>query len=88
MQIRAHVRPSSSGRVLQRALGELKESIERFNRRWQEFLHQVDLTHVNRLRDGYNRYYLLEKECAVRTFALNPFELARSSAQGALSSQL
>jgi hypothetical protein len=66
-RLRVPVEPSSSVRVLQRALGELTESIERFNRRWQEFLHQVDLTHVNRLRDGYNRYYLLEKECAVRS---------------------
>jgi len=66
-QLRLPVDRTSSERVLWRALGELKESIERFNRRWQEFLGQVDLAHVNRLRDGYNRYYLLEKECAVRS---------------------
>ena len=27
----------------------------------------VDLEPVNRLRDGYNRYYVLEKECALRS---------------------
>ena len=27
----------------------------------------VDLARVNQLRDGYNRYYVLEKECAVRS---------------------
>jgi hypothetical protein len=28
------------------------------------------LNQVNDLRDGYNRYYVLEKECAVRSFRL------------------
>ncbi|HVS34068.1 MAG TPA: hypothetical protein VMS17_00705, partial [Gemmataceae bacterium] len=27
----------------------------------------VDVHRVNDLRDGYNRYYLLEKECALRS---------------------
>ena len=30
----------------------------------------IDLTHVNKLRDGYNRYYVLEKECALRNVRL------------------
>jgi hypothetical protein len=42
-------------------------SLERFNQRWRKFLPTVDLTAVNRLREDYNRYYLLEKECAVRS---------------------
>jgi hypothetical protein len=42
-------------------------ALERFNRRWEAFLPTVDLTSLNRLREGYNRYYLLEKECAVRS---------------------
>jgi hypothetical protein len=42
----------------------LQESLQRFNRRWQEFVPKVDLARVNELRNGYNRYYLLEKECA------------------------
>ncbi len=53
--------------VLWRALTDLAASIERFNRRWERFLAGVDLAEVNALRDGYNRYYLLEKECAVRS---------------------
>jgi hypothetical protein len=69
-RLRVPVQPTSSARVLRRALRELRESIERFNRRWQEFLPRVDLARVNELRDGYNRYYLLEKECAVRSAAL------------------
>jgi hypothetical protein len=48
-----------------KALAEVAESVARFNRRWQHFLHGLDLTAVNAARAGYNRYYLLEKECAV-----------------------
>jgi hypothetical protein len=62
--------PTSSMRVLRRALHELCESIHHFNRRWQGFLQTVDLTTVNELRDGYNRYYLVEKECALRSARL------------------
>jgi hypothetical protein len=69
-RLHAPVTPISSGRVLRRAVAELGESIERFNRRWHEFLHQVDLAPLNELREGYNRYYLLEKECAVHSARL------------------
>jgi hypothetical protein len=62
---------------LRRALRELVESLERFNRRWLEFLRGVDLTFVNELRDGYNRYYLLEKECALRSPRLARHGFAR-----------
>jgi hypothetical protein len=60
----------ASVRPLRRALRSLLQSIERFNRRWLEHLRAVDLTQVNVLRDGYNRYYLLEKECALRSARL------------------
>jgi hypothetical protein len=66
-ELRLPVAPTGSWRVLRAAVRELRESIERFNRRWQGFLQGLDLSHVNALRDGYNRYYLLEKECAVRS---------------------
>lgn len=65
--LRAPIEPTGSGRVLRRALRELRESLERFNHRWEEFVNGVDLTAVNELREGYNRYYVLEKECAVRS---------------------
>jgi hypothetical protein len=65
--LRLGIAPTSSVRKLRRALAELNESIELFNSRWQAFLAGVDLGHVNALRDGYNRYYLLEKECAMRS---------------------
>jgi hypothetical protein len=65
--LRAPVEPTTSARALRHALLELHESLERFNRRWQEFLTSLDLAVINELRDGYNRYYVLEKECAVRS---------------------
>lgn len=64
-RLRLPVKPTVSARALRRALEELRESAERFNRRWQAFLDDLDLTTVNELREGYNRYYVLEKECAV-----------------------
>jgi hypothetical protein len=67
--LRAQVKTTNSPRLLRRALGELCLSLEKFNRRWQEFLGEIDLSAVNDARDGYNRYYVLEKECAVRSEA-------------------
>ena len=66
-KLRARVEATSSTRILQRALRTLHESLQAFNRRWLDFLRAVDLTPVNEARGGYNRYYLLEKECAVRS---------------------
>jgi hypothetical protein len=66
-RLRVPVALTSSRRALRRALGELQESLEGFNRRWARFLGEVDLSRVNELRDGYNRYYVIEKECAVHS---------------------
>jgi hypothetical protein len=66
-RLRVPVERTSSPRALRRALAELEESIGRFNRRWQEFLRGVDVAGVNDLREGYNHYFVLEKECAVRS---------------------
>jgi hypothetical protein len=57
--------PTTSAGRLHAALAELAESLERFNRRWGEFLPAVDLALVNEVRENYNRYFVLEKECAV-----------------------
>jgi hypothetical protein len=65
--LRAPVEPTTSHRTLRQALRELRESLEYFNERWREFISHVDLNALNELRDGYNRYYVLEKECAVRS---------------------
>jgi hypothetical protein len=69
-QLRCPVEQTSSDRVLQRALQKLCASLERFNERWHVFLSKVDLTALNALRADYNRWYVLEKECAVRSARL------------------
>jgi hypothetical protein len=65
--LRVPVEPTASPRALRRALEDLRESVGRFNRRWEEFLAGIDLAEVNQLREDYNRYYVLEKECALRS---------------------
>jgi len=66
-RLQTKIEPTTSARLLQRSLRTLRDSLETFNRRWLDFLPTVDLTAVNKARDGYNRYYLLEKECAMRS---------------------
>ena len=68
--LRYPAEPTTSARRLRAALKELIASLEYFNQRWQEYLAAIDLTEVNRLREDYNRYYVLEKECAVRSAAI------------------
>src|SRR5262249_16314949 len=65
--LRHEIRRTVSVSQLQSALGELIESIRNFNRRWADFARSVDLTALNKLREGYNLYYVFEKECAVRS---------------------
>jgi hypothetical protein len=69
-RLRVPVTQTSARRLLRRALRELNESIERFNHRWHKYLGEVDLGPLNELRDGYNRYYIMEKECALGSAAL------------------
>jgi len=66
-KLRGSVEATSSPRVLRRTLAELIADLENFNRQWQAFLPTVDLGEINKQREDYNRYYLLEKECAVRS---------------------
>jgi hypothetical protein len=65
--LRAESRATASQRKLSQALREFVESVQCFNSRWRPFLEGVDLTGINQLREGYNRFYLLEKECVVRS---------------------
>jgi hypothetical protein len=65
--LRSRVAVTRSPATLRRAVGVLRSSLQRFNQRWQKYLDELDLEPINRLRDGYNRYYVLEKECATRS---------------------
>jgi hypothetical protein len=63
------LRPAPNRR--RRALArDLSASVGRFNRRWARFVGGLDLGPVNRRIEGYNRYYLLEKECALGSHRL------------------
>ena len=44
---------------------DLIAAVERFNRRWVEFLERLNLDPANAVIDQYNRYYVLEKECVL-----------------------
>ena len=60
----ARVQPPRRRRTIAR---DLIASVARFNRRWDAFLAALDLAPINRLIDNYNRYYVFEKECMVRS---------------------
>jgi hypothetical protein len=64
-RLRVRVNPTLSERKLLGAIQALRQSLEYFNGRWFAYLAPIDLTAVNAAREGYNRYYLLEKECAL-----------------------
>jgi hypothetical protein len=44
---------------------DLVGAIERFNRRWIQFIDRTNLEPANFVIDQYNRYYVLEKECVM-----------------------
>jgi hypothetical protein len=66
-RLRLPVAPATSPKPIRHALQQVAASFARFNRRWETFVAELDLTQINALRDGYNRYYVMEKECAVRS---------------------
>lgn len=47
-----------------RSMREFYQSVERFNAMWTRFLQGFDLDPINRVIDGYNQHYVLEKSCA------------------------
>jgi hypothetical protein len=69
-KLRLPVEPVKSERALRLALGDLRDSIHFFNQRWTVYVRKIDLTPINKLRDGYNRFYLLEKECALGSIGI------------------
>lgn len=62
-QSASNLSPGRPGRVW----SDLLESVERFNQRWSRFIEALDCNRANQLIEGYNRYYLFEKECAFRS---------------------
>jgi hypothetical protein len=66
-KLRVRIERTSSAWVLRRALRDLADCLRRFNHRWLAYLQGLDLSALNAEREDYNRYYLLEKECAMRS---------------------
>lgn len=66
-RLRSKLSPARSAGELAPAIAEVRLSFERFNRRWLKALAEIELGRINALREAYNRYYLLEKECALRS---------------------
>ena len=63
-ELRVPVQSIAEPKRWSRVIGELAIAFERFNKRWLEFAEEVNLQHVNAARDGYNKYYVIEKSCA------------------------
>lgn len=46
------------------ALRQFLDSAERYNRNWCSYIDGLDLELVNKPRRDFNKFYVLEKECA------------------------
>lgn len=53
-----------------KSIEQLRLQIRQFNQAWEKHLKELDLNPLNRSREGYNRWYILEKECAMGSSAL------------------
>lgn len=60
--------PATRSSELAKETASLIDSFDRFNAKWQTFVRELDYDRINALRDGYNNYYVLEKECALQSF--------------------
>lgn len=65
VRLRHPVKPARSALEARHALLLLAESFARFNERWAEYVERVDFGPINLVRERYNQFYLIEKECAV-----------------------
>jgi hypothetical protein len=78
LKLREQPRDPRKAVEIEKALGELKSSILRFNTRWRDWVEQeAPLARVNTLVDGYNRNYSIEKQCAVRYIPLDKLGFKR-----------
>jgi hypothetical protein len=59
--------PAQSAAELQDAISRLVDSFTRFNKRWQKAIEKLNLRRINDLCEDYNRFYVVEKEAALRS---------------------
>lgn len=72
-ELRSRPARRSASRV---ALGRLGASVARFNRRFRRFIEEdAPLDRANREIDGFNRYYPLERQAAIRHVPLDKLTL-------------
>lgn len=73
--------------TLKGPLKRLARMVPAFNEVWGRHLATLDLDPLNRAREQYNRWYLLEKECAMRSTrsATGGFETIPSATVGDLA---
>ena len=64
-ELKSKASPAFNPLTARKEARALADAFARFNTRWTVFLDEFDLTEVNRKRQGYNEYYVLEKECVV-----------------------
>lgn len=67
-------RQAQTRRRLPRLLVGLTPQVERFNRRWAAHLDSVSLEEVHQAQERYNRYYVLEREAALKVPSRVRFE--------------
>lgn len=65
--LRVPVAPTDSPKKIRRALFDLANSFEKFNRQWKSYLAGVSLDEVNHARDQYNQFYVCEKAAAFQS---------------------
>ena len=64
-QLRVEVSASNQARRLKKAITELIESFSAFNRKWKTYVElEANYFEVNELREGYNKFYVVEKAAA------------------------
>ncbi|HLU47043.1 MAG TPA: hypothetical protein VK116_03130, partial [Planctomycetota bacterium] len=70
-------RKASPPRRIDRAIDELALRVKRFNEGWINLLERVPIDEVRMLQRDYNRFYPIEKQCALRGVRQAPFEPVR-----------
>jgi hypothetical protein len=71
-RLKSRARPPRGAREVERTVAALRESVGRFNTRWERWIdEEAPLAEVNRQVDGYNRHYEFERQCALKYVPLD-----------------
>ncbi len=67
-QLKRAVARATKQSQIQTAIDQLIAAFERFNTRWSGYVAELNYDYVNNMRQQYNRWYVIEKECALQSF--------------------